>query len=135
MDTSGKPVGFANVISINDADSSFVAGTTTDVNGLFTISFEPKMQMLKISCVGFDDCFIVPTASNQVIILKESSILLDNVTIRGILPRYKISDEGIRTSVQGMCSVRPVRWRMCFATCLALLTEMAAGRFSAAVPP
>lgn len=101
VDTSGKPVGFANVISINDADSSFVAGTTTDVNGLFTISFEPKTQMLKISCVGFDDCFIVPTASNQVITLKESSILLDNVTIRGILPRYKISDEGIRTSVQG----------------------------------
>ena len=66
VDTSGKPVGFANVISINDADSSFVAGTTTDVNGLFTISFEPKTQMLKISCVGFDDCFIVPTASNQV---------------------------------------------------------------------
>ena len=101
VDTMGSPIGFANVISINDADTSFVAGTTTDVNGLFSIKFNPRTETLKVSCIGFENYFTVPTDSNLVITLKESPMLLNNVVIKGTLPRYKLSEEGIRTSVQG----------------------------------
>lgn len=99
VDKSGNPIEFANVIAINDIDSSFVTGTTTDAKGLFSIQFEPRTQKLKISCIGFENLLTVPTDSNQVFTLKKSSILLDSVTVKGNLPRYKISDEGIRTSV------------------------------------
>ncbi len=54
QDSKGEVLGFANVLLINAADSAFVAGTTTDIDGKFNLSTDKTGQYLvSVSMIGY----------------------------------------------------------------------------------
>ena len=80
-----KPVGFANVIVL-DADTAFVSGEITDVNGTFKFKNKiPKAKFLKLSAVGYetDTVAINPGADGDVgtLTLFSKNVSLDVISV------------------------------------------------------
>ena len=53
VDETQGPTPFANVVLLNAVDSAFVAGTTTDANGVFTLTGSVAHPLIKISYLGY----------------------------------------------------------------------------------
>ena len=53
IDEQAQPVPFVNVVLVNRADSSFVAGAVTKDDGTFSIATERNDGLLKVSSVGY----------------------------------------------------------------------------------
>lgn len=113
MDANDKsPVAFANILLLK-LDSTFVAGTTTDLDGYFEISdIQQENGILSVTYIGYDAIcmdMILGDNNNPIeIFLKQSAIALNEVTIRAhsiivkddrklILP----TEEQVRTSTDG----------------------------------
>lgn len=87
VEDSGKhPVPHATVVLFQTADSAFVAGTTTQEDGSFTIQqVSSKMPLsLKVSSLGYKSV-LKTLVNNQVgtILLEEDSKMLGSVTVTG----------------------------------------------------
>ena len=50
---AGEPVAFANVLLLSQADSSFLAGATSDASGVFVIASNVTKGLLKVSRIGY----------------------------------------------------------------------------------
>jgi hypothetical protein len=82
---SGKPLEFANVV-LRTADSTFVAGTVTNVDGHFTVETQAGTFKLIVSCVGYRNHIVDlgRTSGNRSvgnIMIEEESIALESVTV------------------------------------------------------
>ena len=53
LDENQKCLAYANVVLLNRVDSTFIQGTVTDDNGIFTITIDSDGGILKISSVGY----------------------------------------------------------------------------------
>ena len=53
VDEKGNPVSFANVVLLSSKDSSFVQGTISNEQGIFSIDQTSGNNILRISCLGF----------------------------------------------------------------------------------
>lgn len=52
-DEKNVPLPYANVVALSLPDSSFVAGTTTDMKGNFKLDQVPGAQLIRISSIGY----------------------------------------------------------------------------------
>lgn len=103
IDTHHAPVPFANVVLINQQDSTFIQGTVSQEDGSFSLEGTPhKNELVKVSYVGHQTKYI-PCNQAQLgdIILPLSSKQLDEVVVKGQLPKFELNPTGLTTNVSG----------------------------------
>jgi len=103
VDNQNQPVPFANILTM-DKDSAFINGTVSDEEGRFQIPFSEKNAFVKVSYIGFHDLIIAIHAGKfdlGDIMLREDTQLLDEVVVRGNLPKTHIKGEAMITNISG----------------------------------
>ena len=101
VDETGLPAEFANVVLLNASDSAFVAGTVTDVDGMFTLTGAPAHPVIKVSYLGYKTKILdAAQADMGIISLEPKATMLDEVVVKGERPAFKITAEGLKTEVE-----------------------------------
>lgn len=100
VDSHNDPVMFANVILLND--SIFIRGTTSDEVGSFSIENVSEANMMKVSCIGYEDyfCSVGNRGDIGTIVLQEAYTMLDEVIVKANLPQTQLKGNAMVTSVQ-----------------------------------
>jgi hypothetical protein len=89
VDEDAVPLEFANVVLLQKTDSSFVAGTTTDSAGIFLFNLPVNDYILKISIIGYETIEkLISQADLGIIILKNNTVSLDEVIVKGNRPAF-----------------------------------------------
>lgn len=105
VDDKRQPLEFANVLLLNQKDSAFVAGTISNVEGVFMFSVpttESSMYIIKVSSVGYQTiCRPVTLGDVGVIVLNNDAQLLGEVVIKGDLPKTRLKGDALVTNVAG----------------------------------
>lgn len=102
-DTDGNPMGFVNVVLLTLPDSTFVQGATSDDDGRFNIVTPADKGLLKVSCVGYETQYLeIPNGKDHISIqLREDSQMLSEVTVKGQLPKTKLTGNSMVTNIAG----------------------------------
>ena len=102
IDTHRRPVDFANVALLSPRDSSFITGGVTNENGQFVIPCEARKAIVKVSCVGYQTASgTYATGKVGTIILKEATLNLQKVLVKGHRQPFKMTSEGLVAQVEG----------------------------------
>ena len=102
LDENQQPFAFANVVLLTPNDSAFVAGTTTDDGGKFSILCSCKQAIVKVSYIGYETKFINSRSGDMgTIILQPEATMLGEVVVKATRPVFKLTTEGIKTHVDG----------------------------------
>ena len=96
----GDPVLCATVALLERADSSVVAGTVTDENGNFSLEAATDGCILMVSMIGYRTAYLAPGSQMQ-IRLEPSSEFIDEAVVSVVMPKTKLTSEGLQTSVRG----------------------------------
>jgi len=104
-DEHSQPMPFANVVLVNRADSSFIAGAVTKDDGTFSIDTYKKDGLLKVSCIGYMTRYIDARTgiANPLelgdIRMQPDTQMLGEVTVKGHVPQFQMGSEGFVTNV------------------------------------
>ncbi|MBP5220662.1 MAG: TonB-dependent receptor [Bacteroidaceae bacterium] len=99
--TKGEPLAFVN-ISLLSSDSTFIQGTTSDMEGKFLIQSPEDGCILRLSYVGFQTKYIdVKDANIGTTAMNDDAQTLSEVTVKGLLPKTKLTGCSMLTTVQG----------------------------------
>ncbi|MBQ4008259.1 MAG: carboxypeptidase-like regulatory domain-containing protein, partial [Muribaculaceae bacterium] len=102
IDENKQPFAFANVVLLSPNDSTFVAGTTTNDDGTFSIDCTCQQALVKISYIGYETKFVNSIGGDMgTIQLQPEATMLGEVVVKGTRPTFKITTEGIKTDVDG----------------------------------
>ena len=106
VDGNGQPLPFVNVVLLSLPDSTFVQGAVTDENGMFNIvtrqSERPQQGLLKLSSIGYETQYVpFETAAGLTIQMKEETLTLGGVVVKGQLPQTHAKGDAMRTTVAG----------------------------------
>ncbi len=102
VDNYHRAVDFANVTLFNVRDSSFITGGVTNENGQFVIPCEARKAIVKVSCVGYNTYYnTYSTGKIGSITLKEATMNLQKVIIKGQRKTFEMTNEGLVTQVKG----------------------------------
>ena len=96
-----EPIPFVNVVLLRD--STFVSGVITDDSGKFVFDRpSTSANRIKIAMVGYEDYVapIAPTGDFGTIMLKESSIMLDEVVVKTGIPTTRLKGNAMVTNVE-----------------------------------
>ncbi len=106
VDGEGNPMPFVSVVLLSMPDSSFVQGAVSDENGIFKIVTPENQGVLKISSIGYQTLFINVSsdgsmAGGPVIQMLEDAHLINEVVVKGQLPKTKLQGSSLVTQIQG----------------------------------
>ena len=105
VDATGAPVGFATVFLTN-TEGAVVCGTTADSDGRFELKAPQGTYTLTVSLVGYRDAS-QPVTLNEAqqelppVRLEEDTQMLGEAVIQAVMPKTKLTGEGLATSVHG----------------------------------
>lgn len=100
IDNDNQPVTFANIILMTLPDSTFVSGTISNEQGQFSI--EGNGQLLKISSIGYTTIYYTCDKGDLGMInMNVDTQLLDEVVVKGDLPKTRVKGEAMLTTVAG----------------------------------
>ena len=101
IDEKNIPLAYANVI-LQTADSVYLAGTTTDVDGKFALAKHENAKLINISFVGYSTV-VKELTSNHLgdIQLHPDAQLLGEVVVKGYLPKTQAKGDAMVTTVNG----------------------------------
>lgn len=104
-DQAGEPAAYATAF-ITKADGSIAAGASADEQGAFELSAPAGEYTLTVALVGYKDAVqrvkmegAVTTLSP--IVLQEDTELLGEAVVAAVMPKTKLTGEGLQTSVHG----------------------------------
>ncbi len=105
VDASGDPVGFATAY-LSSADGRVVSGVTTGEDGRFELRAASGAYTLTVSLVGYRDASQPVSLKGAVvelppIVLQEDAQMLEGASVQAIMPKTKLTGEGLATSVHG----------------------------------
>ena len=100
IDENGQPMPFVNVVLLSLPDSAFVQGAMTDDNGVFKIVTDVNEGLFKVTSVGYQTLYI-KAASDLTIQMKEDTEMLNEVVVKGQLPKTHVKGDAMRTTVAG----------------------------------
>ena len=100
VDEKGAPLPFANVVLLSLPDSAFVQGAVTDEDGIFNIVTDKNNGLFKVTCMGYQTLH-VEAAPGLTIQMKEDAQLLNEVVVKGQLPKTHVKGDAMRTTVAG----------------------------------
>lgn len=102
VDEQGNAIQFANVAMLQSKDSVFVKGVVSDENGSFILNTPHQNGIVKVACIGYRTVFLNVTDDNLgVIVLKEESMTLGDVIVKSSLPKSKLKNGAVITTVAG----------------------------------
>ena len=101
IDEKNMPLAYANVI-LQTADSVYLTGTTTDVEGKFILAKHENAKLINISFVGYSTV-VKELISSQLgnIQLYPDAQLLGEVVVKGYLPKTQAKGDAMVTTVNG----------------------------------
>ncbi|MBP5637729.1 MAG: TonB-dependent receptor [Bacteroidales bacterium] len=100
VDENGEPVAYANVAVLSKADSTVVCGTVTAEDGTFYISTSETDGIMMVAMLGYKTVYITPE-NNAVITLLDDTMMLEGAVATAIMPKTKLTGEGLQTNVHG----------------------------------
>ena len=100
IDENGEPVAYATVAVLSQADSTLVCGTTAGEDGTFNIVTGETTGVMMVSMLGYQTQYLSP-ADGITVILKEDASLLQGTVVTAVMPKTKLTGEGLQTSVRG----------------------------------
>ena len=100
IDQKGEPVEYANVVVLSKADSSVVCGTVTAEDGSFNIVTSETDGIMMVAMIGYQTIYMVPV-DGAVITLLEDVNMLEGAVVTAIMPKTKLTGEGLQTNVRG----------------------------------
>ncbi|MBP5537030.1 MAG: carboxypeptidase regulatory-like domain-containing protein, partial [Bacteroidales bacterium] len=100
IDQKGEPVEYANVVVLSKADSSVVCGTVTAEDGSFNIVTNETDGIMMVAMIGYGTQYLVPV-DGAVITLIEDAVMLEGAVATAVMPKTKLTGEGLQTSVRG----------------------------------
>lgn len=101
VDEQGQPLEFVNVVLLSEGDSAFVQGATTDATGHFLIKTPENHGVLKVTSVGYKTTFANTHTFGGRVVLKDGAKMLQEVTVKGSLPKTKLTGNSMVTAIQG----------------------------------
>ena len=101
VDEQGQPLEFVNVVLLSEGDSAFVQGATTDATGHFLIKTPENHGVLKVTSVGYKTTFANTHTFGGRVVLKDDAKMLQEVTVKGSLPKTKLMGNSMVTAIQG----------------------------------
>ena len=101
IDEQHKPLPYANVI-LQTADSVYLAGTTTGLDGKFELALHEKAKLINFSYVGYTSV-VQEISKNELgeIQLLPDAQLLGEVVVKGYLPKTQARGDAMVTTVSG----------------------------------
>lgn len=106
IDSNGNPISYVNTMLLNKQDSSFIIGTVTNKEGLFSIPISNMDRWyINFSSIGYksstisSDSIDIDNIENLIITLREDILTLDGVTITGTLPTTQLKGNTLVTHV------------------------------------
>lgn len=100
-DEQNQPLPYANVVLLSLPDSTFVTGTVSGEDGTFSLPVTASKGLLKISSIGYAtlyrECESGDTCS---LLLKADTQLLEEVVVKGNLPKTRLKGDAMVTLVQ-----------------------------------
>ena len=102
IDENGDPMPYVNVVLLSLPDSAFVQGNVTDDQGNFRIVTDKNDGLLKLSCMGYETQYInIHKADGLTIQMAVDARMLNEVVVKGTLPRTHAKGDAMRTTVEG----------------------------------
>lgn len=102
VDEQGNAVQYANVALLQSTDSAFIKGVVSDATGRFSINAPYKDGIVKVTCIGYKTVFKnVLSHDIGTITLKEESMTLGDVIVKSSLPKSKLRNGAVITTVAG----------------------------------
>lgn len=101
IDEQGLPLAYANIAILNPTDSTLLGGGVSNESGYFAIPYEQDKVLARISYVGYKTIYKICSQSEVgVIRLQVDNYALKGVTVKGHVPQYRMTTEGIQTNVE-----------------------------------
>lgn len=100
VDAQGEPVAYANVAVLSKADSTVVCGTVTEEDGTFNIISSETDGIMMVAMLGYRTQYLAPV-DGAVITLDEDTAMLQGAVTTAIMPKTKLTGEGMQTNVRG----------------------------------
>lgn len=100
VDENGDPVAYANVAVLSKADSTVVCGAVTDESGFFNITTKENDGIMMVAMLGYTTRFVAPV-DGMVITLKNDATMLESAAVTAVMPKTKVTGEGLQTHVHG----------------------------------
>ena len=105
VDTDGAPAGFATVY-LSGADGAVVSGTAADADGRFELRAAHGEYTLTVSLVGYKDASQTIRLKDALmelppIKLAEDTEMLGEAVVSAVMPKTRVTGEGLATSVHG----------------------------------
>lgn len=105
LEQSGEAAGYSTVY-LSTPEGAMVCGTTADAAGRFELKAPQGRYILTASLVGFKDATQTVVLSGNTmdlpaIRLEEDSEMLGQAVVEAVMPKTKITGEGLATSVRG----------------------------------
>ena len=100
VDEKGEPVAYANVAVLAKADSSVVCGVVTGEDGTFNIVTKETDGIMMVAMLGYKTVYMAPV-DGAVITLADDTAMLEGATIQAVMPKTKLTGEGLQTNVRG----------------------------------
>lgn len=102
VDENNQPLEFVNIALLSLNDSTYVQGATSDVDGKFHIVTPETVGILRITYVGYETRYVnVENIEAGRIILRSDAKMLDDVTVKGQLPKTKLTGNSMVTTIEG----------------------------------
>ena len=101
IDENRRPLAYVNVV-LQTADSVFLAGTTTDLEGKFELVLHEKAKYINFSFVGYTSVVkeIIQNNLGEIQLLPDAQ-LLGEVVVKGYLPKTQAKGDAMVTTVSG----------------------------------
>lgn len=100
VDEKGEPVAYANVAVLSRADSTMVCGAVTEEDGTFIIVTTETDGIMMVAMLGYQTVYFTPV-DGMVITLHDDAAMLAAASVQAIMPKTKLTGEGLQTNVHG----------------------------------
>jgi len=100
VDEKGEPVAYANVAVLSKADSTVVCGTVTEEDGSFHIVTGETDGIMMVAMMGYRTVYLAPTDGAKITLTADTA-MLEGAAVTAVMPKTKLTGEGLQTSVRG----------------------------------
>lgn len=113
-DEQNQPLPYANVVILSLPDSAFVNGTVSAEDGSFSLNATAPDQIIRITSVGYNTVYkpVQPADLGTVRLIPDTQ-LLNEVVIKGDLPRTRVKGDAMVTTVTGSILEKPEQEMTC----------------------
>ena len=101
IDMQGEPLPFVSVALLT-ADSTYIQGATSDVDGFFQIQTTDACCILRFSYIGYRTKYVNVNGSEiGTIQMEQDQTMLNEIVVKGQMPKTKLTGNSMITTIQG----------------------------------